>query len=101
VFIVVYFIIDSVLKLLDTPLNMVWYLIKEEYVFMAWCLVKQRDTFFYFTLDPTILNISLSSHISTIDHRKFGPAFTKNLLEMSAMDPYPQLTLRGRPNQIM
>jgi hypothetical protein len=23
------------------------------------------------------------------------------LLEMSAMDPYPQLTLRGRPNQIM
>jgi hypothetical protein len=37
VFIVVsvYFIIESVQKLLDTP----------SYVFMAWCLVKHRDNF--------------------------------------------------------
>jgi hypothetical protein len=41
----VYFVIDSVPKLLDTP----------SYVFMAWCLVKHRDNFtFTFTRDDNV-----------------------------------------------
>jgi len=55
----VYFVIDSVRKLLDTPS----YTSTSPYVFIMWCLIKYRDNF-PFTIQGSLLERGLSAGVS-------------------------------------
>jgi hypothetical protein len=61
---------------------------------------KWTKKLLFHSLDLTVLNTYgiLTSYGGKIDHQKFGLTLVQNLLEMSAREPQPQSSPRGRPN---